>query len=1013
MAHSRYSDFLINLDVAGSFSKKYFGITGTVKELPGELDFNFKIATKEGYSYILKVSRPGTDESDIDLQQKILQHLLTIETKLKIPKIIPTKENKTFCTCIDEHGQQRILRMLAWIDGRIWSSVCPVNNELLYSLGKSCGQITKAFQSFSHPRAEKNFDWNLDHVIWVENFLHLFPSDKMELISVFLKKYTNEKHKIENLRKSIIHNDANDNNIIVNSSLYHAEVIAIIDFGDAVFSSCINDVAVAIAYAVMGKPDPLAAATYVVKGYHEQFALKENELELLYLLVAMRLIISLTKSAINKISEPENDYLLISEEAAWVLLQKWFDINENLACYTFRQICGLSPHPDQYFFESWARDHSFGADDIFPSLGYSTLGKIDMSIGSTWLGHPTDFNNNDWMNYKIKEWTKEHPGTMPANGYLEIRPFYSTDAYRKEGNNGPEYRTVHLGIDFWIENGTPIHAPFDGKIISVYNNNFIKDYGPTIIIQHEYGENRTFYTLYGHLAKSSLKIVTEGQLIQKGQLIGYIGQSDENGNWAPHLHFQIILDMLGNVHDFQGVCFPMEVDVWKSICPDPNLFLKQKELTNEIKNTENTHFEFRSAHLGKSLSLSYDAPLRIERGDGIFLIDHTGRKYVDTVNNVAHVGHEHPGVVKAGQQQMAILNTNTRYLHNNIVELAEILLSTFPPALSVVHFVNSGSEANELALRMAYNYTGQKDIIAMESGYHGNTNACIGISAYKFNGKGGHGKPDATHLVPLPDTFRGIYQGDGCGLKYARHVGQIIENVQSQNKKIAAFIHESVVSCGGQIELPQGFLKNSYDQVKRTGGLCIADEVQTGCGRIGTHWWAFQQHEVVPDIVTIGKPLGNGHPIAAVICTKEVAESFANGMEFFNTFGGNPVSCAIGLEVMNVIKEEGLMNKAVKTGQYLKQRFEELKTDFPIMADIRGKGLFLGFELTDEKFRPLPKQTHYLVNRMKEFGILMSSDGPDQNVIKIKPPMVFDINHADELTSRLRQVFKEDAMNEI
>ncbi len=268
------------------------------------------------------------------------------------------------------------------------------------------------------------------------------------------------------------------------------------------------------------------------------------------------------------------------------------------------------------------------------------------------------------------------------------------------------------------------------------------------------------------------------------------------------------------------------------------------------------------------------------------------------MNNVAHVGHEHIEVVKAGRAQMALLNTNTRYLHKNINELAELLLSTFPPELNVVHFVNSGSEANELALRMAKTATGGKGFIASEVGYHGNTNACIDVSSYKFDGKGGKGKPDHVEIFPLPDAFRGKYRGENTGNFYAEEVGKCIRNLKKKNMPLAGMIVESIISCGGQIELPEGFLQKSFESVRAENGVCIIDEVQVGCGRVGKTFWGFQLHNVIPDMVTIGKPLGNGHPLAAVVCTQKIAEKFANGMEFFNTFGGNPVSCAIGSSVL-------------------------------------------------------------------------------------------------------------------
>jgi 4-aminobutyrate aminotransferase-like enzyme len=306
--------------------------------------------------------------------------------------------------------------------------------------------------------------------------------------------------------------------------------------------------------------------------------------------------------------------------------------------------------------------------------------------------------------------------------------------------------------------------------------------------------------------------------------------------------------------------------------------------------------------------------------------------------------------------------------------------------------------------------TGSRDIIASEVGYHGNSNMCIDISSYKFDGKGGKGAPEHTHIFPLPDTFRGKYTGSDAAQKYAKEVQLQIESIQHKGRTVGAFIIEPIISCGGQIELPENFLAKAYTSIRNAGGLCISDEVQTGCGRMGKTFWGFELYDVIPDIVTIGKPLGNGHPIAAVACTQEVANAFANGMEYFNTFGGNPVSCAIATSMLQTVKREKLQENALKVGTYLKSALASLAKKFPIIGDVRGQGLFLGIELVDTHKNPLAAQTDYLANRMKDYGILMSTDGPDHNVLKMKPPMVFTKENSEELVSYLELIFNEDFM---
>jgi len=427
--------------------------------------------------------------------------------------------------------------------------------------------------------------------------------------------------------------------------------------------------------------------------------------------------------------------------------------------------------------------------------------------------------------------------------------------------------------------------------------------------------------------------------------------------------------------------------------------------------------ELREKLIGKSLRTHYKVPVRIVKGALQYLYDDEGRTYLDCVNNVAHVGHSNPRVVKAAQKQMAILNTNTRYLYDYLVRYAEKLVKKFPEPLKVVFFVNSGSEANELALRLAYTFTGKKNIIVIDHAYHGNTSSLIDLSPYKFDGPGGAGPGPYTHKVIMPDTYRGPYKRNDkeAGIKYARHVIDIIEKLKKEEKGLAGFIAESLLGCGGQIPLPENYLKTAFKAVREAGGVCIVDEVQVGFGRVGTHFWGFEIQDVVPDIVTLGKPIGNGHPLGAVVTTPEIAEAFDNGMEYFNTFGGNPVSCFVGMEVLNVIEEEKLQENALRVGNKIIEGFKELQKRYPVIGDVRGSGLFIGVELVKdpETIEPAPELASEIVERMKEKGVLLNTEGPYNNALKIKPPIIFTENNADQLLTRIEEVLRSIYLNSV
>tara|TARA_B100000214_G_scaffold132843_1_gene94498 strand:- start:3554 stop:4852 length:1299 start_codon:yes stop_codon:yes gene_type:complete len=409
--------------------------------------------------------------------------------------------------------------------------------------------------------------------------------------------------------------------------------------------------------------------------------------------------------------------------------------------------------------------------------------------------------------------------------------------------------------------------------------------------------------------------------------------------------------------------------------------------------------EKREKHISKSLSIGHGKPLHIIRGDMQYLYSKSGEKYLDLVNNVCHVGHCNPHVVSSGQKQMALLNTNTRYIYDGLTKYIERISNTLPGQLDVGFLVNSGSEANELAIRLARAYTKNHDIVVVEGAYHGHTGMLIDLSPYKFRGPGGKGSSENwVHVVPVPDTYRDSSRD---------YIGEL-HDIVSEAEPIAGFIVESMLSCAGQIPLPEGYLAKSFECIRKVGGLCIADEVQVGFGRTGKQMWAFEEHGVIPDIVVMGKPIGNGHPMAAVFTTKEIASAFEE-MEFFSTFGGNPVSCAIGMAVLDVIENEKLIEHSRLMGELFIDGLTKLKKQHKLIGDIRGKGLFLGIELVKDHLtlEPATKETKLLVEGMLSKKILLSIDGPRKNVIKIKPPLVISEEDVKKTLSSLDEILTD------
>ena len=432
-------------------------------------------------------------------------------------------------------------------------------------------------------------------------------------------------------------------------------------------------------------------------------------------------------------------------------------------------------------------------------------------------------------------------------------------------------------------------------------------------------------------------------------------------------------------------------DSFRRACGLPSKLPTEREL--------NMANDRRQAHFPASLYTHYRDPLYLLGGGLQFLYDARGQTYLDCVNNVCQWGHCHPTIVRALQHQAARLNTNSRYLYDLMNHYAERLTATMPEPLNVCFLVNSGSEANDLALRLARAYTDQKDVIVVDKAYHGNSSSCTDISPQRVDRPGKPGLPDHVHKVLAPDTLHGPFSGDNAGQCYADDISRVIEALHDDGRGVSAFIAESLIGTGGQIVLPDGYLSSVYAKVRSAGGVCIADEVQMGFGRVGTHTWCFETQGVVPDIVTMGKPIANGHPMAAVVTSKAIAAAFDGGVTYFNTFGGNPVSCATAIAVLDVLEDECLKDNVVERSNQLLKGLLALQREYQSIGDVRGLGLYIGIELVvdRETLEPATGLAKRVVEQMKAQHVLVNTNGYNNNIIKIKPPLIVDESDINQL----------------
>ncbi len=983
---------------AQAFLRTRFGIEGELEPLPSERDQNFRVQARDGRMLTFKVMNAAEPLSAIMFQAALLRHLEACAPDLAVPRIVPSTEGEDYAL-VDGADGQHALRLVTYLPGVPLAEAARTPG-LLGSLGSSLGRLDRALASFGHPGAHRSFDWEIRTAPLSRARLGAIADpEQRRLVEFALDGYDAlVAPALRHLRCGVIHNDANDWNVLV----HEGRVNGLIDFGDAVHSPVVAEPAVACAYAMLGEASPIEAAARIVSGYHAQYPLQDEEFAVIIPMVMARLAISVTMSAARRAGEADDPYLFVSEKPAWDLLLKLSLMDHRIATGILRKACGLEAASGALRVREWLSANRRNLAALMHPHP-ARQAKFVLNLGSPHepLAAASAAQDHAAADRAYAELAKEHGFTLALGPWGEKRIIYTAPFFESALTSGAR-RNLHLGLDLFAPAGTEMFTPLAGKVVAAAINPEPQDYGGLILLEHEPEPGLRFWTLWGHLAHASVRERRIGERLEAGDLVARLGPCAENGGWVPHVHLQLITVPYDDVGIIPGVGEEAFVDVWEDLFPRPYDFAGlTPEAYARTGRTRDELIDRRCERLAPNISMSYSTPLKMVRGEGVWLIDDSGRAYLDCYNNVAHLGHCHPRVVEAIARQAALLNTNTRYLHDNIIAYTEKLARTLPKELDTFFLVCTGSEANDLALRIAHTVTGGAGTLVLDWAYHGHTQALIDVSPYKYKRKGGRGRPPSTYELPVPEVYRAPVDGtpEEIGRHYVDEARRIIGGIPASGRPLAAFIAETIPSVAGQIFLPPGYLKGVHEAVRAAGGIVIADEVQVGFGRVGSSMWAFEEHGVVPDIVTMGKPIGNGHPLAVVAVRRDIARAFANGMEYFNTFGGNPVSCAAGLAVLEALEQERLLDNASEQGSYLVAGMTRLKDKYSCIGDVRGRGLFLGIEIVRDKATKehAGDLASHIVNRAKERGVLMGTDGPYDNVIKLRPPMIFNRENADLL----------------
>lgn len=991
----------------GRMLAENWGITAPLSRLDGEYDLNFAVDSAPGH--VLKIMRAGCDPAFVEMQTGAIQHVLRAMPDLPVPGVVPCANGALIAKVADTDDRPRIAWLMRRAPGIAYADMQPKTPDLAAHLGTVIGRMDAALADYRHPSLDRSFKWNLTEGDWIADQLEVIDDPaRRAILSDIVQTYAAIKPGLDALPVQAIHNDLNDYNILAHASLTAPpKITGLIDFGDMCAAPRICDLAIAAAYVVLDHPTPEAMLTALVAAYHAVNPLLPGEVDMLWPLLTMRLAVSLVNSTQMAQAVPDDPYVTISQAPAWRFLET-HKINEAQIAARLRAACGLPVVAGADRVLAWLEAQR---GQFAPVIGQDLH---DVPMGSCAV-EATSLPQDPFAITAQEAATlgPEHSAQhdLWLGQYGDARLIYTEAFFRLGPWKASDRRTVHMGVDIFAPAGTPVHAPLDGTVAFAGYRDANLDYGGLIMLRHEVPAG-VFYTLYGHLARASAEALQPGQKIARGEAFAAFGQLHENGRWNPHLHFQMALGINGMEEDWPGAAAPDDLQFWTAICPNPAALLNLPDAKVQFSPVSRADtLAERRARFGRNLKLSYAEPVMLLRGWRHHLFDEWGRPYLDAYNNVPHVGHAHPRIRAVAQDQLGRMNSNTRYLHPAQGAFADAVLRHMPEGLDTCFFVNSGSEANELALRLARAHSGGRDMITPDHGYHGNTTGVIDISAYKFNAPGGVGQADWVHLIDVADDYRGRFRRDDPDRaeKFAALVDPALAAISARAGRLAGFICETFPSVGGQIIPPPGYLARVYDRIRAAGGVCIADEVQTGLGRLGDYYFGFEEQGALPDIVVLGKPIGNGHPLGVVVTSRAIADSFAQGPEYFSTFGGSTLSCRIGKEVLDIVEDEGLMENARLRGNALLAGLRDLQSEFDVIGDVRGYGLFIGVDLVTDRDSRAPG-THvarYVINRMRDHRILIGAEGPADNILKIRPPLTIDADGVEMILHTLRAVLGE------
>jgi 4-aminobutyrate aminotransferase-like enzyme/Ser/Thr protein kinase RdoA (MazF antagonist) len=928
-----------------------YGISGDILELGSHQDRNFRIAAADR-RVLLKFSNAAFGPAELEAQN--LAAAAVAAAGIRAPQCLPALDGQTVLTVESPDGPVR-LRLLDYVEGEPLSDAGEFAPDDARRLGALAAHVDLALAPLSHPGLAQRTQWNLRDAAETVRLLSgsIPDAERRRRVTALAQAATAALEPLrDDLRVQAIHGDLADDNIVAHPD--DAEW-GVIDFGDVAESWLVAELAVACAALLHHNPrDPLVILE-TIAAFHDILPLTEPELDALWPLIQLRAA-SLVASGEHQVAlEHDNRYAAQNRQQEW---------------RSFAVVADLDPAAMTALIR-WRLGDRAGARDIATPAALlvdaSTAVVLDLSTTSP------DLDGGAWLDADAEV-------RLAAAHDLSVTTWGEPRLTRAVVRSRRDASTVPLGIQLSSAEALAVTAPADGTLRRV-------------------GDSTVLETAEYDLWVDGLE---DGP---SGAAGGAVRAGAPLGTLAPHPARLAV-----QVSRARGVRLPFFVtpalaEVGKRVSPDPapllgliSRFVEPEPA--EVLATRDAHFATVQEHY-------FAEPPLIERGWREHFVDTQGQTYLDMVNNVATAGHAHPRLVAAASRQWALHNTNSRFHYSAVAEFSRRLSELAPASLDAVFLVNSGSEAVDLALRLATVTTGHDTIVAMREAYHGWTVGSDAVSSsIGDNPRALETRPSWVRLVDAPNTYRGTHRGADAGPRYLADLEADFARWDADGLAIAGFIAEPVYGNAGGVMLPDGYLAGAYRLARERGGLAIADEVQVGYGRLGSYFWGHEQQAAVPDVITIAKAMGNGQPLGAVITTRAIAEAFAVEGSMFSSAGGSPVSCVIGSTVLDIMRDEALVENARVVGGHLKSRLDELAQRYPLIGAVHGLGLYLGVELvrSPETLEPATAEAYAVCEALLEEGCIVQPTGDHHNVLKIKPPLVITRESVDFFADALDRV---------